>query len=174
MVEAEESPAGFDARRSARGKLYRYRIVNRGHPLAARAPLRLGVLPAARRRGDAPAAQRLVGRHDFSSFRASDCEAATAVREVRRFEVRVDGGRIQIEVEATAFLKHMVRNIVGTLVEVGAGKRARLDGRAPRCPRSHPGRSDRAAPGAVSGGGVLRPGRGPTRARARIQSEPEE
>jgi tRNA pseudouridine38-40 synthase len=116
---------GFDARRSARGKRYRYLIENG----PTRAPLtrlfawqhfhRLDV--AAMR----DAARHLVGRHDFASFQASDCACEHAVREVRRLDVLGEpGGRIEVVAEATAFVKHMVRNVVGTLVEVGQCKRA--------------------------------------------------
>ncbi len=122
--EATLEPDGFDARRSARGKRYRYVIEN----LHTRAPLgRLQAwqlfhrLDLERMRS---AAVHLVGRHDFAAFQASDCAAEHAVREVRRLEVLGEpGGRIEVVIEATAFVKHMVRNIVGTLVEVGQGKR---------------------------------------------------
>jgi tRNA pseudouridine38-40 synthase len=121
---ASLEPDGFDARRSARGKRYRYAIES----LATRAPLgRLqawqlfGRLDAAAMRA---AAAHLVGRHDFAAFQAADCACDHAVREVRRLEVIGDGsGRIEVVVEATAFVKHMVRNVVGTLVEVGQGRR---------------------------------------------------
>ena len=70
----------------------------------------------------------LRGRHDFAALRAADCPAPTSVREVRLLELRVDalpwGELLELRIEATAFLKHMVRNLVGTLVEVGHGKRA--------------------------------------------------
>jgi tRNA pseudouridine38-40 synthase len=116
---------GFDARRSARGKRYRYVIENGD----TRAPLTrlqawqlFGPLDVGAMR---EAARHLVGRHDFAAFQAADCAAHHAVREVRRLEVLGDpGGRIELVVEATAFVKHMVRNVVGTLVEVGRGKRA--------------------------------------------------
>ena len=122
---ASLEPDGFDARRSARGKRYRYVIEN----LATRAPLTCRYAWQVFRPLDAAAmraaAVHLVGRHDFASFQASDCEAEHAVREVRRLEVRGDaGGRIELVFEATAFLKHMVRNVVGTLAEVGTGKRS--------------------------------------------------
>jgi len=121
---ASLEPDGFDARRSARGKRYRYSILN----VETRAPLTrhfawqifrpLDV--AAMREAAAP----LVGRHDFAAFQAADCDAHHAVREVRRLEVTGEPrGEIGVVAEATAFVKHMVRNIVGTLVEVGAGKR---------------------------------------------------
>jgi len=122
--DASIEPDGFDARRSARGKRYRYVIENVG----TRAPLsRLqawwihGRLDVDTMRAGA---QHLVGRHDFAAFQAADCASEHAVREVRRLEVGGEGGgRIEVAVEATAFVKHMVRNIVGTLVEVGRGKR---------------------------------------------------
>jgi tRNA pseudouridine38-40 synthase len=116
-------PDGFDARRNARGKRYRYRIEN----APTRAPLtRLRAWQVYRpldldamRRGAAP----LLGRHDFSAFRAADCTAAHAVREVRRLDLEASGDRFDLVIEATAFLKHMVRNIAGTLVDVGLGRR---------------------------------------------------
>jgi tRNA pseudouridine38-40 synthase len=121
---ASLEPDGFDARRSARGKRYRYVIEN----LPTRAPLgRLQAWQLFHRLDlDAmrAAALHLVGRHDFAAFQASDCASEHAVREVRRLELLGDGGgRIEVVIEATAFVKHMVRNIVGTLVEVGEGKR---------------------------------------------------
>ncbi|MGI5860485.1 MAG: tRNA pseudouridine(38-40) synthase TruA [Myxococcales bacterium] len=124
VVKAEEVDESFDARRSARGKVYRYRIVNR----PCRAPLERRFAWEVFRPLDCEAMQRagasLLGRHDFSAFRASDCEAATTVREVRRLSVQRAGDIVTVEIEATAFLKHMVRNIVGTLVEVGLGRRS--------------------------------------------------
>ena len=122
---ASLEPDGFDARRSASGKRYRYAIENgpTRAPLSRLAawqlfrPLDAGAMRAA--------AAHLVGRHDFASFQASDCECAHAVRDLRRCDVLGEGvGRIEVVVEATAFVKHMVRNVVGTLVEVGHGRRA--------------------------------------------------
>jgi tRNA pseudouridine38-40 synthase len=116
---------GFDARRSARGKRYRYLIENG----PTRAPLSRLFAWQHFHRLDVPAmraaAAHLVGRHDFAAFQASDCACEHAVREVRRLDVLGEpGGRIEVVAEATAFVKHMVRNVVGTLVEVGQGKRA--------------------------------------------------
>jgi tRNA pseudouridine38-40 synthase len=122
---ASLEPDGFDARRSARGKRYRYVIEN----VPTRAPLsRLyawQVFAPLDVAAMAEAAAHLVGRHDFASFQAADCAAHHAVREVRRLEVSGGaGGRIEVVVEATAFVKHMVRNLVGTLADVGRGRRA--------------------------------------------------
>ena len=122
--EAGIEPDGFDARRSARGKRYRYRLENG----PTRAPLSRQLAwqhfrpldVAAMRAG----AARLIGRHDFAAFQASNCQCEHAVRDLRRLDVVGEtGGRIDFVVEATAFVKHMVRNLVGTLVEVGQGKR---------------------------------------------------
>ncbi len=121
---ASIEPDGFDARRSARGKRYRYFVEN----FDTRAPLTrlrawqvFGPLDVAAMR---EAARHLVGRHDFAAFQAADCTADHAVRDVGRLDlVGQAGGRIEVVMEATAFVKHMVRNFVGTLVEVGKGKR---------------------------------------------------
>ncbi len=120
-VRAELAPDGFDARRWARGKRYQYSVLQ----TRVRSPLRRGRVWEIRRPVDLAAmrtaAAQLIGRHDFSALRASNCHALTTVREIRRLEIRDD---LTVIVEATAFLKHMVRNIVGTLIEVGHGRRA--------------------------------------------------
>ena len=122
--EATVIDGPFDARRDARGKRYRYRIEN----LPTRAPLsRLQSWQVFRPldvEAMRAAAVPLTGRHDFSAFRAADCVAAHAVRDLGRLDVEVPApGRVEVVAEATAFLKHMVRNLVGTLVEVGLGAR---------------------------------------------------
>jgi tRNA pseudouridine38-40 synthase len=122
-VRAEDAPDGFDARRWARGKWYSYTIVQ----TPVRRPLTRGRTWEIRRALDVAAiregAAQLVGTHDFSALRAADCPARTTVRELRRLDVIERGPELRLEVEATAFLKHMVRNIVGTLVECAHGKR---------------------------------------------------
>jgi tRNA pseudouridine38-40 synthase len=122
-IRAETAPEGFDARRWSRGKRYAYTIL----VSSVRSPLERGRAWEIRRPLDIEAMRRatlaLVGTHDFSSLRAADCPAGTTVREIRKLEIRQTGPRVELVVEATAFLKHMVRNIVGTLVEVGHGRR---------------------------------------------------
>ncbi len=113
---------GFDARRDALGKRYRYRIQNR----ATRAPLSRRTAWQLFRPLDAGAMRAasgpLVGRHDFAAFQAADCDAHHAMRDLFRLEVLGETrGEIEVVAEATAFVKHMVRNLVGTLVEVGLG-----------------------------------------------------
>jgi tRNA pseudouridine38-40 synthase len=109
----------FHARFSATARSYRYRIINR---LARSAlhrdrawwvyePLDAGAMHEA--------AQRLLGQHDFSAFRAAGCQASTAVREIKSISVHRDGDWLTLDVTANAFLQHMVRNIAGTLVAIG-------------------------------------------------------
>jgi tRNA pseudouridine38-40 synthase len=122
VLAADEVPPTFDARFSAMGKLYRYRIWNR----ETRDPLNDRYVWHHPRRLDVArmlaAAARLVGRHDFAAFRAADCERRTTVRTLSRLDVREDHGLVSIEVEADAFLKNMVRILAGTLAHVGWGK----------------------------------------------------
>jgi tRNA pseudouridine38-40 synthase len=122
LVDVALAAPDFDARFSARGKVYRYTVWAHfvRSPLHARRtwhvrqPLDLEAIRAA--------AAGLVGEHDFRAFRASDCERRTTRRIVRRIEVDRQGARLTIEVEATAFLKNMVRILVGTLIDVGRGR----------------------------------------------------
>jgi tRNA pseudouridine38-40 synthase len=121
ILDVSEAPPEFDARFSARGKVYRYRIWNHlvRSPLHARAAWHCrSVLDLAAMRA---AAAQLCGEHDFRAFRASDCERRTTVRIIRRLDVDRQGALITVEIEATAFLKNMVRILVGTLVDLGRG-----------------------------------------------------
>ena len=125
IIRAEEVSADFDARRSARGKIYHYKIWNHRfpHPLLLRDAwhvLRDLDLDAMRE-----AAALLIGEHDFAGFRASDCQASTTIRHIRRVQIEQDPeapASLTIQVEGDAFLKYMVRIISGTLVEVGTGR----------------------------------------------------
>ena len=112
----------FHARFSARARRYRYRLLNR----AVRPALGREQLSWERRPLDADAmhraAQALLGEHDFSAFRTVHCQAPHARRELQRISVARDGDVVSIEVQANAFLHHMVRNLVGTLVPVGCGE----------------------------------------------------
>jgi tRNA pseudouridine38-40 synthase len=122
VQSVEEVSSEFDPRRWALGKHYRYQILNS----AARSPLLRRTHWQIFQPLDVEKMQQagnvLLGRHDFSAFRASNCQAAHPVREIRRLEFSRPAPReIRLDIEGTAFLKHMVRNIVGTLVEVGRG-----------------------------------------------------
>lgn len=121
VLAAGLAPEGFHARFSATGRAYRYRVLDRRAPPA----LDRGRVWHIPRPLDAAAmheaAQRLVGRHDFSSFRAASCQASGPVRTLDRLDVRRAGEEIVIEAQARSFLHHQVRNMVGTLRRVGEG-----------------------------------------------------
>jgi len=116
-------PSDFDAQRSAVGKHYLYRIWNAPERSPLREarfhhvpqPLDLAAMCAA--------AEPLLGEHDFSSFRAAGSDAKTSVRRLFRLDLSgKPGGEIRIEAEGSGFLRYMVRNIVGSLLEVGRGR----------------------------------------------------
>jgi tRNA pseudouridine38-40 synthase len=121
VLRAAPAPEGWSARFSAIRRQYRYRILNR----RARPALLLGRVwhvpmtldQAAMHR----AAQSLLGRHDFTSFRAASCQAKSPLRTLDRLDVIREGDIISVAVEARSFLHHQVRNIVGTLKLVGDG-----------------------------------------------------
>ena len=122
VLSAEAVDDDFHARFSATGRRYLYRIVNRRAPLAlerGRAWFVPGPLDAAAMQG---AAQVLVGRHDFTSFRAAECQAKSPVKTLDRLAVERDGEAIRVHAAARSFLHHQVRNMVGTLRLVGLGK----------------------------------------------------
>jgi tRNA pseudouridine38-40 synthase len=115
-------PDDFHARYSARSRTYRYSLLNRPVRPALSAhyagwfhlPLDVQKMREA--------AALFVGEHDFSAFRSSECQAKTPVRTIHAFQVEKRGETIDFVVRANAFLHHMVRNLVGTLVYVGKGK----------------------------------------------------
>jgi tRNA pseudouridine38-40 synthase len=117
-----EVPMDFHARYSARQKTYAYVVHN--HPLRAvfSAPYVWYVPQPLEVAAMHTAAQILLGRHDFSAFRASSCATRSPVRCLSRLAVKRRAARIIFVMRADGFLQHMVRNIVGTLVEIGRGK----------------------------------------------------
>ena len=122
VVWAREVPEDFHARYSARSRTYRYLLLN--EPVAPAAlhgrvgwfhrPLDEGAM--------AEAARRLVGERDFSAFRDAQCQANSPVRTMLEARVERRGNLVDFTFRANAFLHHMVRNLVGTLVYVGAGR----------------------------------------------------
>ncbi len=115
---AGEVTFGFHARHRAVRRTYRYVILNR----SARSALQRTRTAWIHRPLDAPAmhaaAQALIGDHDFSAFRSVECQSNTTRRRVEHIWVRRDGDYVWLEIKATAYLHHMVRNIVGTLIQV--------------------------------------------------------
>lgn len=151
VIEAVPVPDTFSARYDALNKLYTYRILNRSAPPAleqgrlwhVRQPLNVDAMREA--------SPVLLGKHDFSTFRAAECQAKSPIRTLDRLEVeripydRAGGIELRIHAEARSFLHHQVRNIVGSLVLVGKGRwsaqdlKAALDARdrtkgGPTCP----------------------------------------
>jgi tRNA pseudouridine38-40 synthase len=122
VLAAERVADDFDARFSAMQRRYLYRIVNRRPDLALdrhRAwriprPLDAAAMHAA--------AQRLVGRHDFTAFRAAECQAKSPVKTLERLDVERLGDEVRVHAAARSFLHHQVRSMVGSLVLVGDGK----------------------------------------------------
>jgi tRNA pseudouridine38-40 synthase len=125
VLDCAAAPASFHARFDARAKLYRYRVWNgpERSPLRearwhwVRSPLDLEAMRAA--------ARALAGRHDFAAFQAAGSQPRTSVRTLARLEVAgAAGGELELLAEGDGFLRHMVRILVGTLLEVGLGRRA--------------------------------------------------
>lgn len=127
ILKAEEVDAEFHARFHATNKLYRYKIVNRAMPLAIDQNLAWQVYRPLDADAMHDAAQLLVGQHDFTTFRDSECQAKTPIRTLDRIELKRDGENITMEVEAKSFLHHQVRNTIGTLILVGEGKWTKAD-----------------------------------------------
>jgi tRNA pseudouridine38-40 synthase len=122
VLSAEKVDPGFDARFSAKRRHYLYRIINRRADLALernrawRVPRRLDAAAMHE------AARALIGRHDFTTFRAAECQAKSPVKTLDRLAVERSGDEIRIFASARSFLHHQVRSMVGSLVQVGEGK----------------------------------------------------
>jgi tRNA pseudouridine38-40 synthase len=135
--EAREMPANFHSRFQAAGKWYRYTVDRRSirSPLAGRNSwLVRDALDLTLMR---QAAALLVGEHDFGAFRASGCSAKATVRRLERVELSEDGDFLHVDVRGSGFLRNMVRMLVGTLVNIGTGKRSVAD--IPRLLAREPG-----------------------------------
>ena len=121
ILSAEVAPEGFDARISAIRRHYRYRILNRRPPSALERqrvwhvakPLDVDLMQEA--------AQTILGRHDFTTFRASSCQAKSPVRSLERLDVSRHGEEIWVEASARSFLHNQVRSMVGSLAKIGHG-----------------------------------------------------
>ncbi len=127
VLAAERVPDTFDARFSARARHYVYRIINRRADLA----LDRGRAWRVPRPLDGPAmhiaAQSLLGKHDFTTFRATECQAKSPVKTLDRLDVAREGDEIRVFASARSFLHHQVRSMVGSLVLVGEGRWSKGD-----------------------------------------------
>jgi tRNA pseudouridine38-40 synthase len=122
ILAAEPVAADFNARTSAVKRHYLYRIINRradltldaGHAWRVPRPLDAAAMQEA--------AQRLVGKHDFTTFRAAECQAKSPVKTLQSLDVERAGDEVTVTASARSFLHHQVRSMVGSLVMVGEGK----------------------------------------------------
>jgi tRNA pseudouridine38-40 synthase len=130
VLSVEPVPARFHARLSATGRAYLYRILNRRAPPALEArrvwhvpwPLDAAVMQEA--------ARTLTGRHDFTTFRAAECQANSPMRTLDRLDVERIGEEVRVHAAARSFLHHQVRSMVGTLAKAGSGRWSVADVRA--------------------------------------------
>ncbi len=122
VLAAEAVDEKFDARLSARMRAYEYLIVNRRAPLTVARGRAWQVARALDAGAMHEAAQGLLGKHDFSTFRASLCQAKSPVKTLDALDVERSGDEIRVTTRARSFLHHQVRNMVGTLELVGADK----------------------------------------------------
>lgn len=127
ILAAEEVADDFHARFSCIGRRYLYRIVNRRAPLALEAGKAWRVPVVLHADEMNRAAQVLVGRHDFTTFRSAHCQAESPVKTLDRLTVRRFGEVIEIEAAARSFLHHQVRSMVGCLQLVGRGRWSKAD-----------------------------------------------
>ncbi len=127
VLACEEVSDNFNARFSCLRRNYRYVVLNRGaHPVLEKnrvwwVPRKLNISAMKR------AAQKLVGHHDFTSFRASECQAKSPIKTLDACVIKRSGDYVIFEFTARSFLHHQVRNMVGTLVEIGLGKPYDID-----------------------------------------------
>lgn len=121
VLEAEDVSTDFHARFSAKRRVYLYSILNRRAPPALARGHVWRVPRALDHEAMHAAAQRLLGKHDFTTFRDSQCQAKSPVKTLERCDVSRGGDAVQIWCEAQSFLHRQVRSIVGTLVEAGLG-----------------------------------------------------
>jgi len=122
VLAAERATPDFDARFSAVKRHYLYRIVNRRADLTLEQNRAWRVPRPLDAEAMHAAARRLIGRHDFTTFRSTECQAKSPVKTLVRLDVARDGDEIRITAAARSFLQHQVRSMVGSLIHVGEGK----------------------------------------------------
>ncbi|PZQ13577.1 MAG: tRNA pseudouridine(38-40) synthase TruA [Ancylobacter novellus] len=122
VLEAEEVADDFDARFSAIRRHYVYRVIDRRPPLALMAGRAWRVPKRLDAEAMDAAAKRLLGRHDFTTFRSAHCQALSPVKTLDRLDVVREGESVLILTDARSFLHNQVRSMAGSLVEVGLGR----------------------------------------------------
>lgn len=122
LLDVTEVAEDFHARFDATKRYYMYRIINRRSPLTIDTNRAWQVPVPLNEKLMQKAANFLIGKHDFTSFRDSECQAKSPVKTLDEIKIERNGEEIKIYISAKSFLHHMVRNITGTLKMVGAGK----------------------------------------------------
>lgn len=122
ILDCEIVDENFHARFSAKKRYYRYRILNRRQPTALNSNRVWQVYKPLDFSAMEQTLQYLTGKRDWSSFRDSDCQSKSPIKTIDKVSLYKDGEEIVFEIEAKSFMHHMVRNIVGTMVDVGLGK----------------------------------------------------
>jgi len=122
VLNCERAAEDFDARFSAKARHYLYRIVDRRAPLALERNRAWGVFRPLDAEAMHEAARTLIGNHDFTTFRSTECQAPSPVKTLDRLEISRHGEVIRIEVSARSFLHNQVRSMVGSLKLVGDGR----------------------------------------------------
>jgi len=122
VLTVECAGPDFDARFSARKRHYLYRIVNRRADLTLEQNRAWRVPRPLDAQAMHAAAQRLIGRHDFTTFRSTECQAKSPVKTLDQLDVTRAGEEVRITAAARSFLQHQVRSMVGSLLHVGDGK----------------------------------------------------
>ncbi|MCB1442247.1 MAG: tRNA pseudouridine(38-40) synthase TruA [Methyloceanibacter sp.] len=127
VLDCEKASEDFDARFSAKARHYVYRIIDRRAPLALERNRAWGVFKPLDADAMHEAAQGLLGHHDFTTFRSSECQAASPEKTLDRLDVSRHGETIRIEASARSFLHNQVRSMVGSLKWVGEGRWTKAD-----------------------------------------------
>jgi len=127
VLLCETAADDFDARFSAKARHYVYRIIDRRSPLALERNRAWGVFRKLDAKAMHDAAQVLVGRHDFTTFRSTECQAASPEKTLDRLDVSRHGEVIRVEASARSFLHNQVRSMVGSLKAVGEGRWTKAD-----------------------------------------------
>lgn len=146
ILNVESVSDDFHARFSAQKRAYVYRILNRRAPTALLKHRVWWISQKLDIKAMQKGAQHLIGHHDFTTFRASECQAESPLKTLDQLDILEVGEEIHFQVSAKSFLHHMVRNMVGTLVEVGRGKWDPLDVKKALDARSRPAGGPTAPP----------------------------
>ncbi|MEZ5827992.1 MAG: tRNA pseudouridine(38-40) synthase TruA [Hyphomicrobiales bacterium] len=127
VLACEIVPESFDARFSAKARHYLYRIIDRRSPLVLERNRAWGVFRKLDAKAMHDAAQVLIGHHDFTTFRSTECQAKSPEKTLDRLEVSRHGEVIRVEASARSFLHNQVRSMVGSLKAVGDGRWTKAD-----------------------------------------------